>query len=135
MLVIGNPIEEYNILTTYLSELIIILSLPPTSMNFRTPQRRLWRIYFCLSPEGSLSERLCSWQIECPGNLTQKEAVLLAEKLFFVMNLVSVEWGSIPDRPDGQIDIQAAANEAIAGNLDRHEASALKCLRPHCTCA
>lgn len=116
----SNPIEEYNDSYYILSRINNNIGLPPTSMNFRTPQATLEEFIFACR-EGKFEQAAYALNLNrMPSNLTQKEAAILAEKLFFVMNQrVSVEWGSIPDRPDGQIDIQTATNEAIAGKPRR----------------
>jgi small-conductance mechanosensitive channel len=116
----GNPIEEYNDSYYILSRINNNIGLPPKEMNFRTPQATLEEFIFACR-EGKFEEAAYALNLNrMPSSLTQKDAGILAEKLFFVMNQrVSVEWGSIPDRPDGQIDIQTATNEAIAGKPRR----------------
>jgi DNA-binding XRE family transcriptional regulator len=55
------------------------------------------------------------------SSFAQKDAGILAEKLFFVMNQrVSVEWRSIPDRPNKQCNIK---QQEIADLIGMHRSN------------
>lgn len=115
-----NPILEYNASYYILSRINNNIGLPPNRMNFRTPQATLEEfIYACR--DGNFEDASFALNLNrMPDNLTKKEAAILAEKLYFVINQrVVIEWSNISDRPDGQIDIQTATNQAIAGNPRR----------------
>ncbi|WP_194851129.1 mechanosensitive ion channel family protein [Nonlabens antarcticus] len=116
----SNPILEYNESYYILSKINENLGLPPNRFNLRTPQAALEEFIYS-SRDGNFEDASYALNLNrMPSNLTREEATILAEKLFFVINQrVTIEWGSIPDRPDGQTDIQTATNKAIAGKPRR----------------
>ncbi|BAO54201.1 mechanosensitive ion channel family protein [Nonlabens marinus] len=116
----SNPIEEYNDSYYILSRINQNIGLPPTSMNFRTPQATLEEFIFSCREDDFEAAAYALNLNRMPSSLTKEKAAILAEKLFFVINQrVAIEWGSVSDRPDGQIDIQTATNQAIAGKPRR----------------
>lgn len=116
----SNPIQEYNESFYVLSRINKNIGLPPSRLNFRTPQATLEEFIFA-SRDGNFEDASYALNFNrMPSNLSKEEAAILAEKLFFVINQrVKIEWSSISDRPDGQIDIQTATNESIAGKPRR----------------
>ncbi len=115
-----NPIKEYNESYYIVSRINENIGLPPNEYNFRTPQATLE--HFMLSARDS-DFAAASYALNfnrMPLSLNKEEAAILAEKLYFVINQrVAIDWGSISDRPDGQIDIQTSTNKAIAGEPRR----------------
>ncbi|KQC34340.1 mechanosensitive ion channel protein [Nonlabens sp. YIK11] len=116
----SNPILEYNDSYYILSRINENIGLPPTKFNYRTPQATLEEFVQACRDERFEDAAYALNLNRMPSNLTIEDAAVLAEKLYFVMNQrVNIEWGSISDRPDGQIDIQTATNKAIAGSPRR----------------
>jgi small-conductance mechanosensitive channel len=112
----SNPIQEYNDSYYIVSRINDNIGLPSNSFNFRTPQATLEEyIYACR--DGRFEDAAYALNLNrMPLDLTLDEAAILAEKFYFVLDQrISIEWSSISDRPDGQIDIQTATNQAIAG--------------------
>jgi small-conductance mechanosensitive channel len=55
-----------------------------------------------------------------PDNITEEEAINVAQKLYFVMDQrVAINWDGLSDRPDGQVDIRTTTNQAVAGKPRR----------------
>lgn len=116
----SNPILEYNESYYILNRINENIGLPPKEFNFRTPQATLEEFVFACRDERFKDAAYALNLNRMPSNLTIEDAATLAEKLYFVMNQrVNIEWSSISDRPDGQVDIQTATNKAIAGSPRR----------------
>ncbi|MAZ29588.1 MAG: mechanosensitive ion channel protein [Cytophagaceae bacterium] len=115
-----NAVREYNEAYYILSRLNQNIGLPPNKFNFQTPQATLEHfINSCRNKRFADAAYALNLNL-LPENLTQDEAAELAEKLYFVLNQrVKIDWGSLPDRPDGQIDIYTTTNQAIAGSPRR----------------
>ena len=116
----NNPIGDYNEAFYMIDRLNENIGLPPNRLNFQTPQSTLE--HFILScREGNFEDAAYALNLNLfPKEVTKKEAAILAEKLFFVINQrVRIDWDNVSDRPDGQIDIQTSTNAAIAGKPRR----------------
>lgn len=115
-----NPIGEYNEAFYILNRLNENIGLPPSRFNFQTPQSTLEQ-FISSCREGNFEDAAYALNLNLfPKNVTQEEAAVLAEKLFFVLNQrVQIPWDDLSDRPDGQIDIQTSTNQAIAGKPRR----------------
>ena len=115
-----NPIGEYNEAFYILNRLNENIGLPPSRFNFQTPQSTLEQ-FISSCREENFEDAAYALNLNLfPKNVTQEEAAVLAEKLFFVLNQrVQIPWDDLSDRPDGQIDIQTSTNQAIAGKPRR----------------
>lgn len=116
----NNPIGEYNKAFYILDRLNENIGLPPSRLNFQSPQSTLE--HFILScREENFEDAAYALNLNLfPKEVTIKEAAILAEKLYFVINQrVGIDWDNISDRPDGQVDITTSTNGAIAGNPRR----------------
>ncbi|MEH6656371.1 mechanosensitive ion channel family protein [Leeuwenhoekiella marinoflava] len=111
-----NAIQEYNDAYYILNRLNHPNGLPPNKLNFQTPQATLEH-FIVSSRNNNYEEAAYALNLNLmPDNLTKEQAGTLAEKLYFVLNQrIKIDWGSLSDRPDGQIDISTATNQAIAG--------------------
>lgn len=92
----------------------------PADINLRTPQGALE--FFTLTVrEGNFARAAYALNLNLlPSEVQQAEAAVLAEKLYYVLSQrVSIDWGGLPDRPDGQINMAGAGQEAIAGTPQR----------------
>ncbi|WP_338766805.1 mechanosensitive ion channel domain-containing protein [Bernardetia sp. ABR2-2B] len=55
-----------------------------------------------------------------PEKIRTEKAIILAEKLYYVMNKrISINWDDLPDRPDGQINQGNAGDKSIAGKAQK----------------
>lgn len=116
----SNPIGNYNEAYYQIDRLNENIGLPPNKFNFQTPQATLEHfIMSCRS--GNFQDAAYVLNLNLfPKEVTTEEAAILAEKFYFVLNQrVKVDWESISDRPDGQIDISTSTNQSIAGKPRR----------------
>lgn len=115
-----NPIKSYNQAFFEVKRLNRGVGLPPNRINLETPQAALEH-FMTRAENGDFEKAAYALNFNLyPENLSKKEAGKLAEKLFFVLKQrVSINWGNIPDRPDGQIDVTTSSNKAIAGKPRR----------------
>jgi len=116
----SNPIGDYNEAFYMINRLNENIGLPPNRLNFQTPQATLEHfIYSCR--ENNFEDAAYALNLNLfPKEVSKKEAAVLAEKLYFVLNQrVRIDWDNVSDRPDGQIDITTSTNAAIAGNPRR----------------
>ncbi|SHI55120.1 Small-conductance mechanosensitive channel [Mesonia phycicola] len=115
-----NSIREYNEAYYILDRLNKNIGLPPNRLNFQTPQAVLEH-FILQARNNNFKDAAYALNLNLlPDNITDEEAATLAEKLYFVINQrVSINWDELPDRPDGQIDIQTTTNEAVAGKPRR----------------
>jgi len=115
-----NAIQEYNEAYYKVNRLNSSIGLPPNHINFQTPQATLEH-FVLQARNNNFKEAAYALNFNLmPDNLSKKEAAEFAEKLYFVMNQrISLNWDELPDRPDGQIDLQTATNQAVAGKPRR----------------
>ncbi len=111
-----NALQEYSEAYYVVNRLNEAIGLPPNKYNFQSPQATLEHFIFNARNE-SFKEASYALNLNLlPDSLTPEQAATLAEKLYFILNQrVSIDWGSLSDRPDGQIDISTATNKSIAG--------------------
>ena len=116
----SNPIKEYNEAYYILDRLNNSIGLPPNEYNFQTPQSVLEH-FVRKARNNEYKEAAYALNLNLyPDNISEEDAAILAEKLYFVLNQrVNINWDELPDRPDGQIDIQTTTNQAVAGNPRR----------------
>ncbi len=116
----ANPIQDYNKAYYVLSRFNESIGLPPEKFNFRTPQATLEHFVLkCEKRDFKQAAYALNFNL-MPEDITLEQAAELAQKLYFVMDQrVAIDWGSIPDRPDGQIDLWTNTNQAIAGQPRR----------------
>ncbi|MFD2432557.1 hypothetical protein ACFSO9_02790 [Mesonia maritima] len=116
----ANAIEEYKEAYYVLDRLNKSIGLPPNKFNLQSPQATLE--HFILNARNNDFES-AAYALNLnllPDNITNEEAALLAEKLYFVINQrVRINWDDLSDRPDGQIDISTTTNKAVAGKPRR----------------
>ncbi|MDN3593831.1 mechanosensitive ion channel family protein [Zunongwangia endophytica] len=116
----SNSIKEYNEAYYVLDRLNNITGLAPSKFNLQTPQAALEHFIIQCRNENYEDAAYALNLNLLPDNTTKEQAATLAEKLYFVINQrVNVRWGDLPDRPDGQIDIQTTTNQAVAGKPRR----------------
>ncbi len=111
-----NALQEYNEAYFTVNRLNEAIGLPPNKFNFQSPQATLE--HFVLNcRNGNYKDAAYALNLNLlPDSLTPEQAATLAEKLYFILNQrVSIDWGGLSDRPDGQIDISTTTNKAIAG--------------------
>ncbi|MAW95205.1 MULTISPECIES: mechanosensitive ion channel domain-containing protein [unclassified Leeuwenhoekiella] len=111
-----NALKEYNDAYYVVNRLNNTIGLPPNEFNFQSPQSTLEH-FIVNARNNNFKDASYALNLNLlPDNLTPEQAATLAEKLYFVLNQrVSIDWGSLSDRPDGQIDISTTTNKAIAG--------------------
>ncbi|EAQ48617.1 mechanosensitive ion channel family protein [Leeuwenhoekiella blandensis] len=111
-----NAIQEYNDAYFVLNRLNRPIGLPPNNFNFQSPQATLEH-FIVKARNANFQDASYALNLNLlPDNLSKEQAATLAEKLYFVLNQrVKIDWGSLSDRPDGQIDISTTTNQAIAG--------------------
>ena len=111
-----NALQEYNEAYYTVNRLNEAIGLPPNKFNFQSPQATLEH-FIINARNGNFKDAAYALNLNLlPDNITPEQAATLAEKLYFVLNQrVSIDWGSLSDRPDGQIDISTATNKSIAG--------------------
>lgn len=115
-----NAIDEYNEAYYIINRLNESIGLPPNNVNFQTPQATLEHFVISARENDYINAAYALNLNLLPSDLSHKDAALLAEKLYFVINQrVKLNWDDLPDRPDGQIDIQTSTNKAVAGNPRR----------------
>ncbi|MGB5943527.1 MAG: mechanosensitive ion channel domain-containing protein [Leeuwenhoekiella sp.] len=111
-----NPLQEYNKSYYIVNRINENIGLPPKQYNFRTPQATLEHFIFSSRNSDFEAAAYALNYNLMPLDFNMDQAKEMAEKLYFVLNQrVAVEWSSISDRPDGQVDIQTTTNQAIAG--------------------
>lgn len=115
-----NAIQEYNEAYFILSRLNKRIGLPPNRLNFQSPQATLEH-FIISSRNNNFEDAAYALNLNLlPDSITPEDAATLAEKLYFIINQrVKIDWNSLSDRPDGQIDISTATNKAIAGKPRR----------------
>ncbi|MBW2961436.1 mechanosensitive ion channel family protein [Mesonia aestuariivivens] len=116
----ANAIKDYNNAYYVLDRVNESIGLPPNQINFQTPQSTLEH-FIIKSRNEDYEEAAYALNLNLfPDNITKKDAATLAEKLYFVINQrVNINWDELPDRADGQIDIQTNTNQAVAGQPRR----------------
>jgi len=115
-----NAIQEYNEAYYMVNRLNSNIGLPPNHFNFQTPQATLEH-FVVQARNNNYEEAAYALNLNLmPDNLSKEDAAEFAEKLYFVMNQrINIDWDQLPDRPDGQVDMQTATNQAVAGNPRR----------------
>lgn len=115
----GNYLGDYNQAYYQLSELNAGLGPPPKDVYLQTPQATLEHF---IRAARDTNYRRAAYALNLnllPESVQLEEAAVLAEKLHYVVKQrVPISWGSLPDRPDGQIN-QSAGNSPIAGKPQR----------------
>ena len=116
----NNPFGDYNEAYYKVDRLNEQIGLSSTKFNLRTPQAAIEQ-FVMSARNGKYEEAIYAMNFNLmPNNLTKEEAIILAEKLYFVMDQrVSIDWDGLSDRPDGQIDISTGTNKGIAGKPRR----------------
>ena len=116
----SNAIREYNEAYYILNRVNKSIGLPPNRINFQTPQSVLEH-FITQARNNNYKEAAYALNFNLlPDNITEEDAAKLAEKLYFVLNQrVNINWDELPDRPDGQVDIQTTTNQAVAGKPRR----------------
>ncbi len=115
-----NSLEDYNIAYFQLTRLNNPLGFPPNKFNLQTPQATLE--HFVISCRNkNFKEAAYALNLNLmPNSITEKEAIDMAQKLYFVMDQrIAIDWDALSDRPDGQIDIRTTTNQAVAGKPRR----------------
>ena len=96
------------------------IDFPPEDINLQTPQATLE--HFIINSRNEDYEQ-AAYALNLnllPDDITQKEAAMLAEKLYFILEQrISISWEDLSDRPDGQVDISTTTNKAVAGTPRR----------------
>ncbi|TVZ50991.1 mechanosensitive ion channel family protein [Dokdonia sp. Hel_I_53] len=117
---LSNPIGDYNEAYYQLDRLNDNIGLPPRKFNFQSPQATLEH-FINSCKQGNFEDAAYALNLNLfPKEVTKEEAAVLAEKFYFVLNQrVSIDWGNISDRPDGQVDIGTSTNQPIAGEPRR----------------
>jgi len=115
-----NSIQDYNDAYFVINRLNKSIGLPDNSINLQTPQAALEHfIISCRNEDFESAAQVLNLNL-LPDNITPKDAETLAQKLYFVINQrIQIEWSSLSDRADGQIDISTSTNKAIAGKARR----------------
>jgi small-conductance mechanosensitive channel len=115
-----NSLKDYNKAYYQLTRLNNPLGLPPNKFNLQTPQATLEHfVISCRNKNFKEAAYALNFNL-FPDNITQQEAINLAQKLYFVMDQrVAINWDGLPDRPDGQVDIRTTTNQAVAGEPRR----------------
>lgn len=116
----NNPFGDYNEAFYLVDRLNDQIGLPPTQFNLRTPQAVLE--HFVMSARnGKYEDAIHALNYNLmPLNMTEDDAIVLAKKLYFVINQrVNIDWDALSDRPDGQMDISTTTNQGIAGKPRR----------------
>lgn len=115
-----NSLQEYNDAYYVINRLNKGIGLPDKSINLQTPQAALEHFFIsCRNKDFESAAQVLNLNL-LPDNITQEDAAILAQKLYFVMNQrIQIEWGSLSDRADGQTDISTSTNKAIAGKARR----------------
>ncbi|UBZ06029.1 mechanosensitive ion channel family protein [Salegentibacter mishustinae] len=115
-----NSLKDYNKAYYQLTRLNNPLGLPPNKFNLQTPQATLEHfVISCRNKNFKEAAYALNFNL-FPDNITQEEAINLAQKLYFVMDQrVAINWDGLPDRPDGQVDIRTTTNQAVAGEPRR----------------
>ncbi len=92
----------------------------PADINLRTPQSAL-ELFTLSAREGRFDRAAYALNLNLlPQEVQQQQAATLAEKLYYVINKrVSIDWGGLPDRPDGQVNMAGAGQKSIAGAPQR----------------
>ncbi|MBE7640159.1 mechanosensitive ion channel [Salegentibacter sp. BLCTC] len=111
-----NSLEDYNEAYYQLTRLNNPLGLAPNKFNLQTPQATLEHFVInCRNKNFKDAAYALNFNL-FPNNLTEEEAINIAQKLYFVMDQrVAINWDGISDRPDGQVDISTTTNQAVAG--------------------
>ncbi|QCW99902.1 mechanosensitive ion channel [Aggregatimonas sangjinii] len=115
-----NPLGKYDEAYYTLDHLNRNIGLPPEKFNFQTPQSTLEH-FVKSAKEENYEDAAYALNLNLfPDKLTLEEAGLLAEKFYFVLDKrVAIDWDELPDRPDGQTDVQTSTNQAITGKPRR----------------
>ena len=115
-----NSLKDYNEAYYQLTRLNNPLGLAPNKFNLQTPQATLEHfVISCRNKNFKEAAYALNFNL-FPDNITEKEAINIAQKLYFVMDQrVAINWDGLPDRPDGQVDIRTTTNQAVAGEARR----------------
>lgn len=115
-----NPIQEYNDAYYILGRLNEGIGLPSSQYNLQTPQAALEH-FIAYARNEEYEEAAYALNLNLlPSSISKEEAGILAEKFYFVLNQrIKIDWGDLPDRPDGQVDISTTTNQAVAGKPRR----------------
>ncbi|WP_121665747.1 mechanosensitive ion channel family protein [Mesonia aquimarina] len=116
----ANAIREYKEAYYVLDRLNKSIGLPPNEFNLQSPQATLEH-FIINARNNNFKEASYALNLNLlPNSIQEKEAALLAKKLYFVINQrVRINWDDLSDRPDGQIDISTTTNKAVAGKPRR----------------
>ncbi|AZQ43950.1 mechanosensitive ion channel family protein [Nonlabens ponticola] len=111
-----SPLGEYNKAYYAMDEFNTNIGMPPTDINLQTPQSVLEHFVKESRSENFKSAAYALNLNLFPNDVTIDEAAELAEKFYFVLNKkLAIDWQSLPDRPDGQVDITTNTNKSVAG--------------------
>ncbi len=115
-----NSLKDYNEAYYQLTRLNYPLGLPPNKFNLQTPQAALEHfVISCRNKNFKEAAYALNFNL-FPDNITEEEAINVAQKLYFVMDQrVAINWDGLSDRPDGQVDIRTTTNQAVAGKPRR----------------
>ncbi|KRG30143.1 mechanosensitive ion channel family protein [Salegentibacter mishustinae] len=115
-----NSLKDYNVAYYQLTRLNNPLGLPPNKFNLQTPQATLEHfVISCRNKNFKEAAYALNFNL-FPDNITEEEAINVAQKLYFVMDQrVAINWDGLSDRPDGQVDIRTTTNQAVAGKPRR----------------
>ncbi len=115
-----NSIAEYDEAYFKITRLNNPLGFPPSKFNLQSPQATLEHFVInCRNKNFEAAAYALNMNL-MPNNISKKEAVDLAEKLYFVLDQrIDINWDALPDRPDGQVDIRTTTNQAVAGKPRR----------------
>ncbi len=115
-----NSLKDYNEAYYQLTRLNNPLGLPPNKFNLQTPQATLEHfVISCRNKNFKEAAYALNFNL-FPDNITEEEAINVAQKLYFVMDQrVAINWDGLSDRPDGQVDIRTTTNQAVAGKPRR----------------
>ncbi|MBZ9630170.1 mechanosensitive ion channel family protein [Salegentibacter sp. LM13S] len=115
-----NSLEDYNKAYYSLTRLNNPLGFPPNKFNLQTPQATLEHFVISCRNKNFKDAAYALNLNLMPNSITEKEAIDMAQKLYFVMDQrVAIDWHGLPDRPDGQVDIRTTTNQAVAGEPRR----------------
>lgn len=115
-----NTLTEYNEAYFQAGRWNEGVSFPPEDINLQSPQATL-EYFIVQSRNKNFEQALYALNFNLmPDSMSKEDAAILAEKLYFVLSQrVAISWESLPDRPDGQIDMTTSTNKAVAGTPRR----------------
>ncbi|MBZ9729356.1 mechanosensitive ion channel family protein [Salegentibacter sp. JZCK2] len=115
-----NSLKDYNEAYYLITRLNNPLGFPPNKFNLQTPQATLEHFVISCRNKNFKDAAYALNLNLMPNTITEKEAIDMAKKLYFVMDQrIAISWDALSDRPDGQIDIMTTTNQAVAGQPRR----------------